>query len=88
VEDSWIVSTVEREQLWGAQTPQVFRLAKLWHAHRKAAELNLPVTDDAGLLEAAGDRMRIFPGDLENLKVTYPEDRILVERLLRMRESS
>jgi 2-C-methyl-D-erythritol 4-phosphate cytidylyltransferase len=45
-------------------------------------------TDDASLLEAAGHLLRIVPGDLENLKVTYPEDRIFVERLLREREGS
>jgi 2-C-methyl-D-erythritol 4-phosphate cytidylyltransferase len=87
VEDSWIRSTVDREGLWGAQTPQVFRLGRLIDAHRRAAKEGWAVTDDAGLLEAAGERLRIIPGDLENLKVTYPEDRIFAERLLHQREA-
>jgi 2-C-methyl-D-erythritol 4-phosphate cytidylyltransferase len=88
VEDSWIRSTVDRAGLWGAQTPQVFRLGRLVEAHRRAAKEGWAVTDDAGLLEAAGMPLRIIPGDLENLKVTYPEDRIFAERLLRQRESA
>lgn len=86
VEDSWIRSTVDREGLWGAQTPQVFRLGRLLEAHKRAAKEGWAVTDDASLLEAAGERLRIIPGDLENIKVTYPEDRIFVERLLHQRE--
>lgn len=86
VSDSWIESTVDREALWAAQTPQVFRLGPLRDAHARALSGGIAVTDDAGLLEATGHRLRIVPGDLENLKVTYPEDRIFVERLLRERE--
>jgi 2-C-methyl-D-erythritol 4-phosphate cytidylyltransferase len=88
VRDSWIVETVDREALWSAQTPQVFRLAALRHAHHEALAAGRAVTDDAGLLEAMGHRLRIVPGDLENLKVTFPEDRIFVERLLRERDSA
>lgn len=86
VQDSWIVETVDRQALWSAQTPQVFRLGALRRAHHEAQAAGRAVTDDAGLLEASGQRLRIVPGDLENLKVTYPEDRIFVERLLRERE--
>jgi 2-C-methyl-D-erythritol 4-phosphate cytidylyltransferase len=87
VEDSWIVQTIERQNLWSAQTPQVFRLGPLRKAHVEAVSAGRAVTDDAELLEAAGHRLRVVPGDLENLKVTYPEDCILVERLLREREA-
>ncbi len=86
VRDSIVERTVGRERLWAAQTPQVFRLGALRDAHVRAAAEGWTVTDDAGLLEAAGSRVRVVPGDLENLKVTYPEDRIFIERLLRERE--
>lgn len=85
--DSWVERTVDRDGLWAAQTPQVFRLGALLAAHARAAEQGFAVTDDAALLESSGERLRIVPGDIENIKVTYPEDRILVERLLRARES-
>jgi 2-C-methyl-D-erythritol 4-phosphate cytidylyltransferase len=88
VEESWIVSTVDRSGLWAAQTPQVFRLGPLRGAHEQALAEERTVTDDASLLEAAGHLLRVVPGDLENLKVTYPEDRIFVERLLRARGGS
>jgi 2-C-methyl-D-erythritol 4-phosphate cytidylyltransferase len=83
--DSWIVETVPRDRLMASQTPQVFRLGPLRDAQERAAIDGIEVTDDAGLLEAAGQRLRIVPGDLENLKVTYPEDRLLAERLLKER---
>jgi len=86
VEESWISATVSREGIWGAQTPQVFRLGPLRESHARAAREGRAVTDDAMLLEAAGHRIRIVPGDLENLKVTFPEDKLFVERLLRARE--
>ncbi len=85
VEESWIASTIDRTGLWGAQTPQIFRLGPLREAHEQALAEERTVTDDASLLEAVGHLLRIVPGDLENLKVTYPEDRIFVERLLRER---
>ncbi len=85
--DAWVERTVDREGLWAAQTPQVFRLGALRAAQEKAIAQGIAVTDDAALLEAAGERLRIVPGDIENIKVTYPEDRILVERLMRARES-
>ena len=88
VSDSWIESTVDREALWAAQTPQVFRLKQLRDAHQQAKVEGIEVTDDAGLLEATGYRVRIIPGDLENLKVTYPEDQLIVERFFRERELS
>ena len=88
VADSRIESTVDREGLWAAQTPQVFRLGPLRDAHAKAAAAGISVTDDAALFDLTSHRLRIVPGDLENLKVTYPEDRIFVERLLREREMS
>jgi 2-C-methyl-D-erythritol 4-phosphate cytidylyltransferase len=84
--DAWVERTVDRDGLWAAQTPQVFRLGPLRDAQARAQEQGIAVTDDAALVEAAGGRLRIVPGDIENIKVTYPEDRILVERLLRARE--
>jgi 2-C-methyl-D-erythritol 4-phosphate cytidylyltransferase len=86
VDDSRVVGTVARDGLMASQTPQVFRLGPLRAAHERAAARKLDASDDAVLLEAAGHRLFVVPGDLENLKVTYPEDRLLAERLLRERE--
>ena len=79
-------ATVPRERVWAAQTPQMFRLGMLRDALRAAfARPGLQVTDEASALEAAGFAPRLVRGDQDNLKVTWPEDFALAERLLRTR---
>jgi 2-C-methyl-D-erythritol 4-phosphate cytidylyltransferase len=78
-----VVVTQPRENLWAVQTPQLFRLGPLARAHRQAVLYGVRVTDDAALLEWQGLPVRMIPGDPVNLKVTYPEDLDLAERLLR-----
>lgn len=86
VKGSSVIETISREGIVASQTPQVFLLGHLREAHARASKTGIEVTDDAGLVEAMGLNIRVVPGDLENLKVTYPEDRLLVERLIRERE--
>ena len=76
--DGRIVQTVDRSGLWAVQTPQGFRLDVLRAAHAGGAE----ATDDAGLVEAAGGRVVVVPGDRRNLKVTDPADLDLLEALV------
>jgi 2-C-methyl-D-erythritol 4-phosphate cytidylyltransferase len=75
-----IVETVDRDGLWAVQTPQGFRLDVLRAAHAAKAE----ATDDAGLVEAAGGRVVVVPGDRRNLKVTDPADLDLLEAFVQM----
>lgn len=70
--DGMVEATVPRDGLWRAQTPQGFRFAPLLAAHRAVAGRAL--TDDAAVLEAAGGRVRLVPGDAANGKITLPED--------------
>lgn len=72
-EDGVILETVPRDQLWAAQTPQVFLAEWLLEAYGKLGEQDLP-TDDASVLEMAGYPVRLVMGHNENLKVTLPED--------------
>lgn len=72
VQDGFIAETPNRETLWQCQTPQVFS-QNLYRVACKAAE-KLPVTDDCMLMEYAGYRVHITPGDPRNLKITTPED--------------
>jgi 2-C-methyl-D-erythritol 4-phosphate cytidylyltransferase len=75
--------TVSRERIWAAQTPQMFRLGVLRDALRAGfARPALQITDEASAIEAAGFAPRLVRGDFENLKVTWPEDFALAERLL------
>lgn len=71
--------TTSREHLWRAQTPQAARRKTLLDAY--AAWSGDEPTDDAQVVEAAGGRVAIAPGDPLLMKLTYPEDFAMAERL-------
>jgi len=79
VEKGMIRATVDRRELWQAQTPQAFRLEVLRNVMRTSGE-DL-VTDEALLCERAGIPVRVVPGEPRNLKVTTVEDLALAEAL-------
>ena len=69
-----------------AQTPQVFRASVLREAFELAPKTKLDVHDTAELVQRHSDCLiAAVPGEPGNLKVTYPEDTVLVEELLRRR---
>ncbi|MEO8605781.1 MAG: 2-C-methyl-D-erythritol 4-phosphate cytidylyltransferase [bacterium] len=70
--EGWIEATPPREQLWLAQTPQVFRADVLRDAHTRAQGNG--ATDDAALVEAMGQRVYVVRGNPENRKITTPDD--------------
>jgi len=74
VHDGRVFTTLDREKLCAAQTPQAFRLDVLRAAHARARAEGWPMTDDAGLLERCGHKVRIIPGEAANRKITCPED--------------
>jgi 2-C-methyl-D-erythritol 4-phosphate cytidylyltransferase len=78
--------TLDRDHLWFVQTPQVFRRDWLAQALRDAGPRLSAFPDDAAILESAGFRVRMVPGDPLNLKVTTPEDLVLAEAVLASRE--
>lgn len=69
---------VSREQLWGMETPQIFRLELLQQAYRRVAERGLCVTDEVSAMESIGVSTRLVPG-APNLKITLPGDLELAE---------
>ena len=77
-------ATVSRENLWQAQTPQMFRHALLLDALERAPA----VTDEASAVEALGLKPRLVAADATNFKVTYPLDLHLAEIILRDRNKS
>ena len=81
-----IDATLDRERLWAAQTPQVFRAEALRGALASASATT--ATDEAMLVEAAGGRVLIHPAPPENLKVTTPLDLRLATLLLAESASS
>ena len=79
--DGYVTQTETRDNLWRAQTPQMFRYRLLIEALHQGDLAN--VTDEASAIERLGLRPRLVPGDSRNLKVTYPQDLALAETLLR-----
>jgi 2-C-methyl-D-erythritol 4-phosphate cytidylyltransferase / 2-C-methyl-D-erythritol 2,4-cyclodiphosphate synthase len=77
-----ITETVPRSGLFRAQTPQAFRFQTLLTAHRAGLT---GATDDASLLEAAGETVEVVPGSDDNIKLTYPEDLVRLERIMTVR---
>ena len=72
-------TTIAREGLWLAQTPQAFRLDLLLRAH-EAVEGD--ITDDAAMVEHLGAPVKLVQGSRRNIKLTTLEDLALVEALL------
>ena len=76
-----IQETVSREQLWEAQTPQVFRRQLLLDAYaRRGHDL---ATDDAQLVERLGQPVTVVEGSPINLKITTRDDLRLAEHALK-----
>ena len=70
--DQTVAETITRENLWVAQTPQVFRRQTLIDAYaRRGSE---KATDDAQLVERLGQKVTIVPGSAMNIKITAKED--------------
>ena len=80
--DNQISATQPRDQLWAAQTPQVFRRQLLLDAY--AQDGLDQVTDDAQLVEQLGHAVSVVMGSRLNLKITTKEDLRLAEQILRI----
>jgi 2-C-methyl-D-erythritol 4-phosphate cytidylyltransferase len=80
-----VARTLQRSELWAAQTPQFGMLADLRAAHERARAEGWEATDDAMLLERCGARVVVIPTSGANFKVTLPGDRILAAAILRER---
>lgn len=72
-------ATVDRDNMWRAQTPQMFPLRLLRESLAKALRANSVVTDEASAMELAGYPVQLVEGSAANLKVTYPEDLALAK---------
>ena len=75
-----VAGSEDRAQLWLAQTPQMFRVGLLAQALRGAKGT---VTDEASAVEQMGLKPRLVLGSRRNLKVTYPEDLVIAEAMLK-----
>ena len=83
--DQRSVGIVDRDQLRAKQTPQLFVREVLEEAHRLAASRGIEAGDDSSLVELAGHRVQLVPGDPENLPVITPLDLAVAETILARR---
>lgn len=72
-----IDKTLNREQIWLAQTPQYFPVEALATAIESGLQQGLPITDEASAIEAQGQHPALVIGTRKNIKVTEPEDMML-----------
>ncbi|KPJ70218.1 hypothetical protein AMJ44_00445 [candidate division WOR-1 bacterium DG_54_3] len=77
-----VLRTLERQELCRVQTPQGFTYSILKKALEKAQEEGYYGTDEASLVERAGESVFVVQGDPTNIKITVPEDLKVVESLL------
>ncbi len=82
-----VLSTLKRERLWAAQTPQTFRYDLLKSALDNARQSGFFFFFEASLVERLGHPVKIIPGTSLNLKITVPEDMILAEAILNSRDT-
>jgi 2-C-methyl-D-erythritol 4-phosphate cytidylyltransferase len=78
--DLFIRRTLDRTRIFRAQTPQVFRRSVIMKAY--AAKGAKSATDDSGLVEKAGGRVKILKGSYRNIKITTKEDLKFAEVLI------
>lgn len=83
VREGLVVETLDRSELFAAQTPQGFRYAVIARAYEEAFRDRVTLTDEAGAVERLGGRVRTVAGSAGNRKITTPEDLRWAESLLR-----
>ncbi|MBH0096887.1 2-C-methyl-D-erythritol 4-phosphate cytidylyltransferase [Psychrobacter sp. NZS113] len=79
---SYAKRTIDRSNMWQAQTPQVFRLGELKRVLAYVLTHNLSITDEASAFEYLDLPIRLVTGSRQNIKLTYPDDAILLAAIL------
>ncbi|MFH1542488.1 MAG: 2-C-methyl-D-erythritol 4-phosphate cytidylyltransferase [bacterium] len=80
-----VMGTLNREELWTAQTPQAFRKEVIVSSYENGVDQGL-VTDDATLVEKMGIQVKMIPGNYSNIKITTPGD-LIVARMIMQKNS-
>lgn len=77
-----VKETPNREDFWCVQTPQVFHFKTLLSFYESAQREGFYSTDDSAIVERYGGKVRVILGQVNNLKITTPEDISMAERYL------
>ena len=86
VKNNTVIGSVDRTNLWQAQTPQGFNYETIMAAHK--ATIGLALTDDAAIAEANGVKVQIIEGSSQNFKVTTCQDLVRGKQLLNLNKES
>jgi 2-C-methyl-D-erythritol 4-phosphate cytidylyltransferase/2-C-methyl-D-erythritol 2,4-cyclodiphosphate synthase len=81
--DDIVGVTIPRSNLWLTQTPQAFKFEIIKKAYKKAYDEKFYGTDDASLVERMGLKVKMIAGSYDNIKITTPEDLVMVGALLK-----
>ena len=83
VDENFLITNIpDRKRMWRGQTPQCFKLSVIKKAHEKAKEEGFVGTDDCGLvLRYNLGEIYVVKGDRRNIKITYPEDIYLADKI-------
>lgn len=80
--DQFSIQTPERQYVWAVQTPQAFSFELVWKAYSMLMEKEIPVTDDAMVVETfLHYPVKLIEGSYKNIKITTPEDLIVAHAL-------
>jgi len=81
--DFFINETLNRQEIWRAQTPQTFKYSIILSAYHQAYKDKFFATDDAAIVERYGYKVKMIIGSEENIKITTPFDIIIAENFLK-----
>ncbi|BEP30157.1 2-C-methyl-D-erythritol 4-phosphate cytidylyltransferase [Helicovermis profundi] len=84
VRESEVISTLDRSELWMAQTPQIFKFDTIKEVYEKSIREDVSATDDASLMEHYGYNVNVVEGYYSNIKVTTEEDRFFAKAIIEM----
>jgi 2-C-methyl-D-erythritol 4-phosphate cytidylyltransferase len=84
-ESSVVVGSIERENVFAMQTPQIFARQLLVDAYDRIAKESITITDEVSVVQGAGGKVMIVPAEDQNMKITFAGDLALAEFILSQR---
>ncbi|WP_368489113.1 2-C-methyl-D-erythritol 4-phosphate cytidylyltransferase [Clostridium sp. BJN0013] len=82
--EGFTYKTLKRKELFMAQTPQCFKYDLIYDCHKKLINNRIQVTDDTTAVEYFGNKVYLYEGSYDNIKITTPEDLFIAENILKM----
>lgn len=79
---SFSKETLNRDKLFIVQTPQCFKYELILNCHEKVMQEGIKVTDDTSVVEHCGEKVYLYEGSYNNIKITTPEDLVIGEKIL------